>query len=1746
MKLKQLLIALAGAVGLTTAAHAYWPTDFGAYGHLDFTGQMIEKPIANQNLVYNGTLQSGVNGGAHYSLAGDKQTNAGDYTATATLEAGYAWSDGSQTAASINWSIAKASIEKPIGATLAYTGAAQTGVAAGEGYTLSGTYQATDVGTYTATATPDGNHKWNDGATSAIQIQWSITENVQQEIKKVIDALNNPKPPIEVIDNNGTNVVRMTGDMTGPLVLPDNIGNVVIDLNGHNIVGANGTNGTATVSGTDGQPAIRVVDNGDGDVTQLTVVDGKSDAGVDLQGGNGGNGHPAGNGGAGIEVAPDADSDVTVNVGPNVEVAGGKGGNGMGNDDGNGNGGNGGAGVEGDVGTNNGTISGGNGGNGAAGDPAGGNGGNGGAGVSGEGPTSGNPPIQGNGGAGGDGPLPGAGGEPNGQGGHPTAPGGYDPIPWQNMGTNEAGVAVFALTNSVVAPLVIPDNLGPIVLDLNGHGLVASNGVDGVNGGRGTDGGSAVVISPAEGDGKGATQLEIKDSTVTDPTKRTEVAGGRGGNGNPPGGGGLAIDTTGAREGVSCVGDNQTVDIRDGEGGQTSDPLIQELKAAFKGGADVASETDGEGHTTYKVTVTNAVEGPVDIPAGVANIVVDLNGQTITGANGTAGDGDGKPAITVGPDTELTLSGQGTVKGGDGADGNPAGAGGAGVQVAEGGKVNVGEHVKVIGGKGGNGTGENANGGNGGAGVDGDVGTNEGSITGGKGGDGAQPGGFSGEGGEGVSGDKGTGGGSITSGEDGQGLLSSDRIKKVLDFNSEDLGNSNVVFETSGEYAWIVDRDPKHAIAGGSSMCSGNDMQSDTTSVLTMTTPHGGTLTFNWGVLSQQYLPDWGGRAWGGRLVVNVNSSPKAETYETLTDYPESYQWTFDFVRDGTNAVVKLPRGASTVEWSFKNAAIDPRIGHSQGWVDNVRLAGADAGVTDDDLSQAINAEETEPEKKLHFVNDPVLKWSVDGDAGTDGETSACTPELLGPNAKTVITTAFTNAATVLFDTRVVGTGATMRCYASQTFLAGDSHGRSFWRTVTNLLWQTGPTPVTTSGDREDGFKTMSVLVNGSGVHELFFEFENNDAGDGIGWLDNLLLRQDARDPEGGNAADGAFKDGNLPDVNGPNRPQNLDWKTGGIGVWFSQAVVVYEGDKAMQSGSVKNLEGSEWLSAEFTGRGQLSWAWMTDCAMMSPIDQGFTGALVRFDDEGNGTKGESKIFGGLGKRTGWQTHNITMGPGHHKAVFTYAKNMVPTNDTTADAAWVDSVLWCPDRVWNRLEELFPSEEATVTNDTRTGIATVTLLKDVGAKKIDDDLGDVVIDLRGYSIKGDDGTQPDSPDGKPAITIVPSECDAFDGPTRLILKGGTSENAAEIKGGNGADGNGDHEPGKGGAGILVDGGANPDVAVTAEKDVNVVGGDGGKGVGDQTGGEGGAGVDGGKVDGNQGTIIGGNGGDSEKGIGGAGGAGVDGGDVSGNTEAGTITGGNGGSSTQGTGGEGGAGVDGGKVDGNQGTITGGNGGNGGTGENGTGHDGGAGGKGVDGGNVTENTGTINGGNGGNGGAGTGSGNGGNGGNGGDGDKPGNGGNGGNTDTGKPGDGGKGGKTTDPNGKDGKEGEKGTQNGPTVIEADPLMVTAIDVTPTNVVLTVRVPAEAVHGAGNKTWKDVDTFKMWATSNGSLAVKAAEQLPDLKGTAWQDAQECTNVFVPTGALDAPSANGTAVLTVTRTAEEKSRFYQVGVQK
>ena len=74
----------------------------------------IAVPTAKTGLEYYGSEQVGVEEGTGYTLIGTtKATNVGRYTATAKLNAGYVWSDGTNSEKEINWEIARKVVAGP-------------------------------------------------------------------------------------------------------------------------------------------------------------------------------------------------------------------------------------------------------------------------------------------------------------------------------------------------------------------------------------------------------------------------------------------------------------------------------------------------------------------------------------------------------------------------------------------------------------------------------------------------------------------------------------------------------------------------------------------------------------------------------------------------------------------------------------------------------------------------------------------------------------------------------------------------------------------------------------------------------------------------------------------------------------------------------------------------------------------------------------------------------------------------------------------------------------------------------------------------------------------------------------------------------------------------------------------------------------------------------------------------------------------------------------------------------------------------------------------------------------------------------------------------------------------------------------------------------------------------------------------------------------------------------------------------
>ncbi len=137
---------LAATVGAVVVMAARWSS-------------VADLPVAVSGLVYDGSAKTGVVASAGCLLAGHVATGAGSYTATATLEEGRVWPDGTAGARTVAWSIAKATYDMGGVAfadrtfeadgtpkSLAVSGTLPAGVTvsySGNGMTEPGTYRVT-------------------------------------------------------------------------------------------------------------------------------------------------------------------------------------------------------------------------------------------------------------------------------------------------------------------------------------------------------------------------------------------------------------------------------------------------------------------------------------------------------------------------------------------------------------------------------------------------------------------------------------------------------------------------------------------------------------------------------------------------------------------------------------------------------------------------------------------------------------------------------------------------------------------------------------------------------------------------------------------------------------------------------------------------------------------------------------------------------------------------------------------------------------------------------------------------------------------------------------------------------------------------------------------------------------------------------------------------------------------------------------------------------------------------------------------------------------------------------------------------------------------------------------------------------------------------------------------------------------------------------------------------------------------
>lgn len=172
-------------------------------------------------------------------------TNAGTYKVYFTPKADYEWSDGTIDPREVQWSIGRKAVSVPSqSGTLTYTGSSLS--PSWSNYnnsqiTIGGTTSGTNAGSYTATFTPNSNHKWSDGTTTAKSVTWSIA--------KAAGSLSLSATSATVTGKNSTKTFTVTRSGDGKIsVSSSNTSIATVALNGTTVTITAKGYGTATIT----------------------------------------------------------------------------------------------------------------------------------------------------------------------------------------------------------------------------------------------------------------------------------------------------------------------------------------------------------------------------------------------------------------------------------------------------------------------------------------------------------------------------------------------------------------------------------------------------------------------------------------------------------------------------------------------------------------------------------------------------------------------------------------------------------------------------------------------------------------------------------------------------------------------------------------------------------------------------------------------------------------------------------------------------------------------------------------------------------------------------------------------------------------------------------------------------------------------------------------------------------------------------------------------------------------------------------------------------------------------------------------------------------------------------------------------------------------------------------------------------------------------------------------------------------
>lgn len=207
-------------------------------------------PSTNSTFTYDGTSKTPVwqnFDSEQLTISGaTSSTNAGTHKVYFTPKAGYTWADESVESREVSWTIARKSVNVPtVSGSLTYNKSSQSPTWSGYNtsqMTIGGTTSGTNAGSYSATFTPNSNHKWSDGSTTAKSVTWTIG--------KATGTLSLSATSGSILDMKGTKTT-FTANYNGDAAISaasSNTGVATVSVSGKTVTVTSVANGSATIT----------------------------------------------------------------------------------------------------------------------------------------------------------------------------------------------------------------------------------------------------------------------------------------------------------------------------------------------------------------------------------------------------------------------------------------------------------------------------------------------------------------------------------------------------------------------------------------------------------------------------------------------------------------------------------------------------------------------------------------------------------------------------------------------------------------------------------------------------------------------------------------------------------------------------------------------------------------------------------------------------------------------------------------------------------------------------------------------------------------------------------------------------------------------------------------------------------------------------------------------------------------------------------------------------------------------------------------------------------------------------------------------------------------------------------------------------------------------------------------------------------------------------------------------------------